>query len=71
MYLIVKIILLELAFALSASVADKPQYLINGTLDDLQKLLNWFNGAVTVAFFRTPFVLSLTAFPALYSKDLK
>ena len=83
--LIVKIILQELALALSAPAADKTQYfvhlrfnttlqLINGILRDLQKLLKYFNSAVIAAFFKIPFVPSTSVFSnnlSLYSKDLK
>ena len=79
--LIVKIIL-ELALPLSAPAADKTQYfvhlsfdsisqLINGILNDLQKL---FNDTGIVAFLKTPFATSATIFPynlVLYLKDLK
>ena len=66
MSLIVKIILLELAFALSAPAADKTQFfvhllfnytlqLFNGILSDLQKFLKYFNGTVIVEFSRISF----------------
>ena len=65
---IIKKILLELGFALSASAVDKTQYffhlsfnftlqLINGISRDLQKLRKYFNEAVIVAFFKIPFAL--------------
>ena len=74
MSVIVKIILLELAFALSAPAADKRQYfvhlsfnstsqLINGNSSDLQRLLNYFNGRAIVAFFRISFAPSASVFP--------
>ena len=83
MSLIVKIILLETAFALSAPAADKTQYfvnlnstlqLINGISSDHQKLLKYFNGTAIVAFFRISFAQSASVFSnnlALYLKDLK
>ena len=63
--LIVKVVLVELVFALSAPAADKAQYfvhlifnstlqLINGNSSDLQKLLKYFNGTAIVRFFRIP-----------------
>ena len=63
--LIVKIILLELAFVLSLPATDKTQYfvhlsfnsileLVNGILSDLSKLLRYFNGKAIVAYFRNP-----------------
>ena len=61
MSLIVKTILLGLAFVLSAPAAGKTKYfvylcfnsplqLINGILIDLPKLLKYFNGKANVAF---------------------
>ena len=66
--LIVKIILLGLAFVLSLPAADRTQHfvhlssnytlqLINGISSNLQKLLKHFNGTATVAYFRIPLVL--------------
>ena len=70
MSLIVKIILLELAFDLSAPAADKTNYfihlsfnstlqLINGISSDLQKLLKSFSGTAVVVFFKIPFELTV------------
>ena len=83
--LILKIILLELTFSLSAAAADKAQYfvhlrfsfmlqLVNGISNDIQKLLKYFNGTSIVAFFRIPIASSASVLPknlALYLKDLK
>ena len=85
MSLIVKIILLGLAFVLSLPVADKTQYfahlsfnitlqVINGISSDLQKLLKFFNGTAIVPLFRIPYAPSASVYPnklGLYLKDLK
>ena len=82
MSLIVKIILLELTFALSAPAADKTQYfdhlsfnftlqLIDGISSDLQKLLKYFNGTAIVEFLKILFALSASVSSnslVLYSK---
>ena len=65
--LIVKIISLESALALSFSLSSTDEIhcyvhlsfnstlkLINGISNDLQKLLRFFNGTKIVAFFRIP-----------------
>ena len=60
--LIVKLILLRLAFVLPLPAADKTQYfvhlifnstlqLINDISSDFRKLLKYFNGTATVVFF--------------------
>ena len=65
MTLIVKIVLLELVFALSAKAEDKMQYfvhlsyistlqLINGISSDPQKLFIYFKSTATVAFSDFP-----------------
>ena len=65
--------LLELASALSAPVADKTQrfvhlslnstlQLINGILSDLQKLLRQIHGTAIVVFLTIPFTSSSIAF---------
>ena len=83
MSLIVKIILLGLAYVLSAPVAVKTQYfahwsfnsslqLINDTFGDLQKLPKYFNDTAIVALFRIPFAPSTLMFSNnldLYLKD--
>ena len=85
MSLIVKIILLGLAFVLSLSAGDKTQYfidlcfnsslqLINGISSEFQKLLENFNGTAIVVFFGFPVAPLAFAFPnnlALYLKNLK
>ena len=85
MLLIIKIILLELAFELSGPAADNTQYfvhlsfnstfkLINSISSDPQKLLKYFNGTAVAAFFKIPFISSATIFPynlAWFLKDLK
>ena len=82
MSLIVKIILLELTFALSAPAADKTRYfdhlsfnftlqLIDGISSDLQKLLKYFNGTAIVEFLKILFALSASVSSnslVLYSK---
>ena len=43
-------------------------------MSDLEKLLKYFNGTATAAFFKIPFVLSASLFPnnlVLYLEDLK
>ena len=81
MSFIVKIILLELAFALSAPAAATTQYIVHLSFNlswklidrissDLQKLPNYFNGKAIVVFL-IPFSLSGSLFPnnlALNSK---
>ena len=76
MPLIVKIILLGLAFVLPAPAAGKTHYfvhlsfnstlvlicLINGISNDIQILLKYFNGTAIVKFFKIPFALSASAF---------
>ena len=85
MSLIVKIILLELASALSAPAAYKTQFfvnfsfnsilqLINGNSSDLQKLLKYFDGSDIIAFLDIPFTPSTSAYPnnsVLYLKKSK
>ena len=66
--LIVKIVLSELASALSAPAAAKTQYfihlsfnstlqLISGISSDLQKLVRYLNSMTIAAFFRVPLSL--------------
>ena len=83
--LVVWIILLELTLPLPWQFADKTQWLvhlslnstlqlINGLSSDLQKLLRYFQGTVTVVFFKIPFAASASVFPnslPLYLKELK
>ena len=86
--LIVKIILLALSLLLisfSLPAQGKTQYfvhlsfvsifqLINGILNDLQRLLKYFNRTAIIAFFRIPLAPLSTVFPinlALYLKELK
>ena len=83
--LILKRVLLRLAFVLSSPAADKTQYLfhlsfnstlqlINDISSDLKKLLNYLNDTAFVAFLRIPLVSSASVFSnnlALYLKDLK
>ena len=69
--LMVKIILIELAFALLAPATDKTQFfvhlnLINDILNNLQKLHEYLNGTAIVSFFRIPFAPS----PAVFSNNL-
>ena len=85
MSLIVKTILLGLAFVLSAPAAGKTKYfvylcfnsplqLINGILIDLPKLLKILMAKQMLHFFRIPLAPSSSVFPnnlAIYLKDLK
>ena len=80
-----KIISLKLAFALSVLAADKIQYfvhlnsnstlqLINGISNDLQNLLEYFNGTATVVFSKIPLALPASVLSndlALHLKDLE
>ena len=81
MSLIVKIILLGLAFVLSAPAADKTQYfvnlsfnstlqLLNGNSSDLLKLLKYFNGTAIVAFLRIPFAVFTAGWATIFSNKL-
>ena len=79
MSLIVKIILLESAFALSAPAADKTQYfvnlnstlqLINGISSDHQKLLKYFNGTAIVAFFRISLALFGAGWATVFANNI-
>ena len=45
--------------------------LINGISSDLQKLLKYFNGRASVAFYKIPFALSATVFPNNLPKRFK
>ena len=67
--LVIKMILLELAFGLSAPAADKTEYfvhlsfsftlqLINSISSDLQKFLKHFTSTKIISFFRIPLAWS-------------
>ena len=82
--LILKIILLTLAFSLILLLlpaADKRQYfvhlsfnstlqLINGILSDLQKLLKYFNGTAIVAFFRISLALFGAGWATVFANNI-
>ena len=83
MPLIIKIILIPLTLSLTLA-AEKTQYfvhlifnstlkLINGIVNDLQKLRKYFNGRAIFEFLKTPFAPTATVFSnnlALYLNDL-